>query len=94
MLNGEAPKIEAVAQKMSMSPRNMQLKLQQEGTSYRETLDRVSKDLAVGHLKYRQVNVAEVAYLLGFSEPSVFHRSFKRWTGFSPRDFRQGALSR
>ncbi len=74
---------------MAMSPRNLQLKLRQEGTSYRETLDRVRKDMAVGHLKNRHVTVAEVAYLLGFSEPSVFHRTFKRWTGATPRDFRQ-----
>jgi AraC-like DNA-binding protein len=89
MLHGEAPNIEAVARKLAMSPRNLQLKLREEGTSYRETLDRVRMDLALGHLKNRQVTVAEVAYLLGFSEPSVFHRSFKRWTGSTPRDFRQ-----
>jgi AraC-like DNA-binding protein len=89
MLHGDVPNIEAVARKLAMSPRNLQLKLREEGTSYRETLDRVRMDLALGQLKNRQVTVAEVAYLLGFSEPSVFHRSFKRWTGTTPRDFRQ-----
>jgi AraC-like DNA-binding protein len=89
MLHGEVPNIEAVARKLAMSPRNLQLKLREEGTSYRETLDRVRMDMALGHLKNRHVTVAEVAYLLGFSEPSVFHRSFKRWTGTTPRDFRQ-----
>jgi len=89
MLQGEVPNIDAVAQKLAMSPRNLQLKLRQEGTSYRETLDQVRKDMAVGHLRSRQTTVAEVAYLLGFSEPSVFHRTFKRWTGSTPRDFRQ-----
>jgi AraC-like DNA-binding protein len=94
MLHGEAPNIEAVAQKLAMSPRNLQLKLRQEGTSYRETLDRVRKDMALGHLKNRHVTVSEVAYMLGFSEPSVFHRSFKRWTGSTPRDFRQSLTAR
>lgn len=89
MLHGEVPNIDAVARKLAMSPRNLQLKLREEGTSYRETLDRVRMDLALGHLKDRRVTVAEVAYLLGFSEPSVFHRSFKRWTGTTPRDFRK-----
>jgi AraC-like DNA-binding protein len=94
MLQGEAPNINVVAQKLAMSPRNLQLKLRQEGTSYRETLDRVRKDLALGHLKNRHTTVAEVAYLLGFSEPSVFHRTFKRWTGSTPRDFRHGLGAR
>jgi AraC-like DNA-binding protein len=31
----------------------------------------------------------EIAYLLGFSEPNSFFRSFKRWTGKTPADFRQ-----
>jgi len=33
--------------------------------------------------------VAEIAYLLGFSEPSAFHRAFKRWAGVTPLEFRQ-----
>lgn len=29
--------------------------------------------------------IAEISYLLGYSEPSAFHRAYKRWTGHSPR---------
>jgi AraC-like DNA-binding protein len=31
------------------------------------------------------LSIAEVAFLLGFSEPSAFHRAFRRWTGRTPR---------
>ena len=33
--------------------------------------------------------VFEVAFLVGFSEPSAFVRAFRRWTGTNPRDYRQ-----
>jgi AraC-like DNA-binding protein len=30
----------------------------------------------------------EIAFLLGFSEPSAFYRSFKRWTKQTPQQYR------
>jgi len=32
----------------------------------------------------RRLSVAEVAYLLGYSEPAAFHRAFNRWYGTTP----------
>jgi AraC-like DNA-binding protein len=32
--------------------------------------------------------ISEVAYLLGYSEPSAFHRAFRRWTGVTPGEYR------
>jgi AraC-like DNA-binding protein len=37
------------------------------------------------------LSVAEVAAILGFSEAAAFHRSFKRWTGTTPKEFRTAA---
>jgi AraC-like DNA-binding protein len=39
------------------------------------------------------VSIAEVAFLLGFSEPSSFYRAFRRWTGRTPVEFRRDRLS-
>jgi AraC-like DNA-binding protein len=33
--------------------------------------------------------IAEIAFLLGFSEASAFHRAFKRWCGSTPADYRR-----
>lgn len=35
----------------------------------------------------------EVAFLLGYSEPSAFHRAFRRWTGVTPQEFRRRATA-
>jgi AraC-like DNA-binding protein len=40
------------------------------------------------YLREREMAICEVAYLLGFSESSSFHRAFKRWTGSTPKEFR------
>lgn len=49
------------------------------------------RDLAVRYLGETAMAVCEVAYLLGFSESSAFHRAFKRWTGTTPTEFSCGS---
>jgi AraC-like DNA-binding protein len=34
----------------------------------------------------------DIAERLGFSEPSTFHRAFKKWTGVSPGEYRRNRL--
>jgi AraC-like DNA-binding protein len=46
------------------------------------------RQLAMRYLREREMAICEVAYLLGFSESSSFHRAFKRWTGLTPKEFR------
>ncbi|MDX5418960.1 MAG: AraC family transcriptional regulator [Hymenobacteraceae bacterium] len=88
-LKGEEPSITAVARSLAVSVRSLQAKLRDEGTSYQSLLDEVRKELAQQHLKSGKHTVADVAYLLGFSEPSAFSRSFKKWTGLPPQLYKQ-----
>lgn len=89
LLRGELPSIEEVAERLATSPRSLQRALADERTSFRELLDDVRRDLAIAHLKDPVTGMAQIALLLGFSEPSAFHRSFKRWTGSTPSQFRR-----
>jgi AraC-like DNA-binding protein len=89
VLRGESPTIGMIASRVNMSVRNLQLKLKEEGTSYSALLSEGRKELAQAYLKDRDVPIDEIAYLLGFSESSVFHRTFKRWTGTTPGIYRR-----
>lgn len=88
-LTGEVPTVEAIAHSLTTSVRHLQRSLQAEGTSYQQLLEDNRKELALLHLRQPKHSIHDVAFLLGFSEPSAFHRAFKRWTGQTPREYRQ-----
>ena len=85
-----ATDLATVARGLGVSPRTLQRRLEEEGTSYQELLDEVRGAAAESYLSDSTLSCAEVGYLLGFSEPAAFHRAFKRWRGVTPLDFRKG----
>jgi AraC-like DNA-binding protein len=74
-----------------MSPRTLQRRLRDHGLCYADLLDSTRASAAKNYLSDRGISVAEVAYLLGFSEQSSFNHAFKRWTGQAPNEFRKQA---
>ncbi len=80
-----------VARKMAMSVATLRRRLDEEGTSHREILDRARHQLALRYLRDRRLATSEVAFLLGFSHVTALHKAFKRWTGgVTPAAFRDG----
>lgn len=75
------------AKAMGVSARTLQRRLQAEDTGFDELVEAVRRAQAVALLD-AHMSIGEVAYLLGYAEPSVFHRAFKRWTGTSPEAWR------
>ena len=88
LMKGEEPTLATVADRLSMGVRTLQLHLKDAGTSYQQLLDEIRKELAVSHLREQSLSTTDIAYLLGFAEPSVFFRSFKKWTGQTPGAYR------
>ncbi|GAB3991422.1 AraC family transcriptional regulator [Spirosoma daeguense] len=88
MMKGEEPTLFAIADRLAMGVRTLQLHLKELGTSYQQLLDETRKELAVSHLRESSLSTTDISYLLGFAEPSVFFRSFKKWTGKTPRAYR------
>ena len=72
-------------------PLPVQRRLADEGFTFDAILDDLRRDLALRYLSDKRIAIAEVAYLLGYSEPSPFHRAFKRWTGSTPNEMRNRA---
>jgi len=85
------PKREEIASTLCMSERTLQRRLQDEGTSFHQLLDSTRRELAQQYLQRRHVSLSEAAYLLGFSDQSIFHRACKRWFDSSPGQIRNRA---
>ncbi|WP_136656460.1 AraC family transcriptional regulator [Nitratireductor sp. XY-223] len=77
-----------VASELGMSERTLQRRLNLEGTTFRTVFTEVRRDIAEATLSDPDISLGETAFLLGFSEPSAFHRAFKRWTGQTPAAYR------
>jgi AraC-like DNA-binding protein len=81
---GKIPSLEIIAAHMNMSERSFQRRLRQDGESYRALAAEVKKELAVNLLQHTDATVHAISEVLGYAEPSAFHRAFKNWTQTSP----------
>ena len=89
-LDDESLSIEKVAREMAVSVRALQKRLEAEGVVFSDLLRDIRQRLAQKYLR-EGYSVEQITYLLGFSEPSVFRKSFKKWTGVTPGEYRQRA---
>lgn len=87
-LSSALPTATEAARRLHMSRRTLQRLLQEEGTTFVGLVETLRRDLATGYLREPSISIGEVAFLLGFSEASAFHRAFKRWHGVTPAAYR------
>ena len=91
---GGDTRIESIGRDFGMSARTLQRRLADERVSYQKLLDDARKAAAGRYLAESTLAIGEVAYLLGYSEASAFHRAFRRWYGATPEAFRATSASR
>lgn len=84
--------IERCAQKLNISVRTLQVHLSEAGLHFSDILEQQRSELARKYLSDDFMSLDEVAANLGYSEQSSFGRAFKRWTGMSPKAYRQQAM--
>ncbi|KYF67575.1 AraC family transcriptional regulator [Sorangium cellulosum] len=93
MLCQGRPTMRDVARALRMSPRTLQRRLEDEGTSFQEILEKLREELARAHVVEGKMPLGEIAFLLGFAELGPFVRAFRRWTGTTPAAYRARHLT-
>jgi AraC-like DNA-binding protein len=86
------PTSSRIALRLGTSQRSLQRQLGATGKSFQDLVAETRRTLAVRLLKESKHSLGEISFLLGFSEPSAFHRAFKRWTGQTPAEAREGGV--
>jgi AraC-like DNA-binding protein len=88
---GAIPDMAMVARDLGMSVRSLRRRLTEEGVSYKAVLEESLGTVATRLLSDSRRSIQETAHAMGFSDPTAFHRAFKRWTGMTPKQYRSGA---
>ncbi|AIY43380.1 Transcriptional regulator [Collimonas arenae] len=89
LIHSGEPGLEQVASVLSITPRTLRRRLHEYGTTFRELLDDIRRHMAEQYLRDPNLQLADVAQLLGYSEQSAFQRAFQRWTGTTPKTFQE-----
>lgn len=92
-ISTHVPEAAEVAEALGMPAWTFRRRLQAKGLTYSQLLADIRLYLAQTYLKNAHIPIAEVAFLLGYSEVSAFGRAFRRWSGMSPAEYRKAHLS-
>lgn len=87
LARGDA-RLDYVAKGLGLSGRTLQRRLEAEGSSFHMLLEQCRKEQALALLTDRDMPVKAVSLALGYADPSIFFRAFRRWTGTSPAAYR------
>jgi AraC-like DNA-binding protein len=78
-----------VAGDLGISARTLRRYLETEGRSYGDLVNEALTEIAKNYLRDRDRTISETAHALGFGDNTSFHRAFKRWTGLTPKTYRE-----
>ena len=88
-LTGQHSSIDAISRVLHLSPRTLQRRLQESGSSFQRVLDEARHQMARYYLSGSGLELNEAAYLLGFEDRNSFGHAFRAWEGVPPRDWRE-----
>ncbi len=88
LLAGARPDVSVVARELGLSDRTLQRRIDGDGTTFRKLLLEARQELAREYLNRAEIDIAEVAYLLGYEDANSFYRAFRTWEGTTPAQLR------
>lgn len=91
-LESRLPTFDEISRMLAMTPQTLRRRLSEEGHNYQSIKEEFRRDAAINFLAKPDLSLADIAYMLGFSEPSTFYRAFKKWTGVAPGEYRQSRI--
>lgn len=89
LLTQQEPDIEDIAKRLKLPVWTLRRKLAEEGTQYRTLLNNTRRDLALTYIKDTDLSFGEIAFVLGYTSAEAFQRAFKRWTAYTPGEWRR-----
>jgi AraC-like DNA-binding protein len=81
--------LDAIAKQLGFSPRTLQRRLQEQDLEFNTLVEEIRIAKALQYMENSTRSINDIALGLGYTEASSFTRAFRRWTGLSPREFRQ-----
>ncbi|RAJ05123.1 helix-turn-helix protein [Chitinophaga skermanii] len=76
-----------VAAALHLTPRTLQRKLHDAGSTFNQMCEQVKQEIATGLLEKGKISIQEVAYMTGYADARIFRNAFKKWTGTSPTNY-------
>lgn len=87
------PSLQDAAQQLHCSSRTLSRKLLAQGWKYQQLIDQVREIHARRYLSDPTLSITRIGQQLGYADSPGFHRAFKKWTGLSPRAFREALFA-
>ena len=85
---GKRPTLQDVATELGLGVRTLQRRLTDAGLTLQQLVEDTRRELARHYLKQSNVELNEIAFLLGFADANSFFRAFQLWEGTSPGEWR------
>jgi AraC-like DNA-binding protein len=93
-IGAELPNASEVAEAFNMSVTTLHRRLGSEGQSFQTLKNESRMEAAIHYLNCPDISTAAISDLLSFENPSTFYRSFKKWTGLPPGQYRKELLNK
>ena len=81
------PTLEMTAKMHGLHKRTLERRLDRWGTTFEVLLDQIRRERALEYVRQGSRTITDIAFLLGYSDPSHFIRAFRRWTGMTPKEY-------